>query len=108
MSPFNFDSQSVGLVERIWNKIGAPSVMLAVMVLFAAGYFPSPITRMEAAIAAHQTDTARQLHESRKQTRLMFEVCMSQAKPERCGAALFDPDRVDAPKAALGPSAPHP
>ena len=108
MSPFNFDSQSVGLVERIWNKIGAPSVMLTVMVLFAAGYFTSPITRMEAAIAAHRAETALQLEEARKQTRLLFEVCMSQAKPERCGAALFDPDRVDAPKAGLVPSAPHP
>ena len=108
MSPFNFDSQSVGLVERIWNKIGAPSVMLTVMVLFAAGYFTSPITRMEAAIAAHRAETALQLEEARKQTRLLFEVCMSQAKPERCGAALFDPDRVDAPKAALAPSVPRP
>ena len=108
MSPIQFDSQSVGLVERIWNKIGAPAIVLVVLFLFYAGYFTSPITRMESAFAAHQTDTARQLHESRKQTRLMFEICMSQAKPERCGAALFDPDRVDAPKAALVPSSPRP
>lgn len=108
MSPFNFDSQSVGLVERIWNKVGAPSLVLAVLFMFYSGHLSSPLTRVEAAIAAHRAETALQLEEARKQTRLMFEVCMSLAKPERCGAALFDPDRVDAPKAALVPSSPHP
>ena len=47
MSPIQFDSQSVGLVERIWNKIGAPAIVLVVLFLFYAGYFTSPITRME-------------------------------------------------------------
>ena len=108
MSPIQIDSQSVGLVERIWNKIGAPAIMLAVLTMFTAGWLTSPLTRMEFAIAAHRADTALLLQEARTQTRLMFEVCMSQAKTERCGAALFDPDRVDAPKAALVPSAPRP
>ena len=108
MSPFNFDSQSVGLVERIWNKVGAPSIVLAVLFMFYSGHLSSPLTRVEAAITVHRAETALQLEEARKQTRLLFEVCMSQAKPERCGAALFDPDRVDAPKAAQAQSSPRP
>ena len=108
MSPFNFDSQSVGLVERIWNKVGAPSIVLAVLFMFYSGHLSSPLTRVEAAIAAHRAETALQLEEARKQTRLLFEVCMSQAKPERCGAALFDPDRVDAQTTAQAQSSPRP
>ena len=34
MSPFQFDSQSVGLMERVWNKIGAPAILLVVLFLF--------------------------------------------------------------------------
>ena len=108
MSPFNFDSQSVGLVERIWNKVGAPTIVLAVLFMFYSGHLSSPLTRVEAAIAAHRAETALQLEEARKQTRLLFEDCMSRLAPERCVAALFDPDRVDAPKVALVPSSPRP
>jgi len=108
MSPFNFDSQSVGLVERIWNKVGAPSIVLAVLFMFYSGHLSSPLTRVEAAIAAHRAETALQLEEARKQTRLLFEDCMSRLAPERCVAALFDPDRVDAQTAAQAQSSPRP
>lgn len=108
MSPFNFDSQSVGLVERIWNKVGAPSIVLAVLFMFYSGHLSSPLTRVEAAIAAHRAETALQLEEARKQTRLLFEDCMSRLAPERCVAALFDPDRVDAQTTAQAQSSPRP
>lgn len=68
------------LMERAMLKIGLPTVLVIVGIAFFAGWLPSPLSRMEAAMASHQVATVTLFEEKQRQTHLLRKICFALSK----------------------------
>lgn len=75
MDPAKYD-----IFERAVLKLGLPTLLVFAGLLFFAGWLPSPLTRVETALANHQQTTEFVLIEKQKQTHLLRKICFSLSK----------------------------
>ena len=79
-APENSTVAKYEMVERAILRLGFPTFMVIVGLLFYAGIVGSPVTRIEAMLVPHTTDAKSLLRESRKQTRLLHQMCLVSTK----------------------------
>jgi len=79
--------------ERAILRLGFPTVMVVIGLLFYAGVISSPVTRSEAALNLHTSQSLDLIDEARKHTRLLHRMCLAAAHdPSAClDAATLPP-----------------
>lgn len=77
-----------GLWERVFERYGFPTALVVVGLLFVSGSIASPITENRDALREHIAATNDLANEIRKLVRLQSVLCVKQASPAECIAAL--------------------
>ena len=77
-------------LERFMEKWGFPTTLLLVILLFATGAFPSPLTDNKAMLEAHKSETEKLVNEVRKLVRLQSVMCTTLSKGTDCVMALTE------------------
>ena len=71
--------------ERAILRLGFPTIMVVIGLLFYAGVINSPVTRAEATLNLHTSQSLDLIDEARKHTRLLHRMCLATARsPSEC------------------------
>ena len=78
--------------ERAILRLGFPTIMVVIGLLFYAGIINSPVTRAEATLNLHTSQSLDLIDEARKHTRLLHRMCLATARsPSECLDAVSLP-----------------
>lgn len=81
------------ILERAFLRLGFPTVMVVLLLWLVWGAFDTSITRAEATLNAHVIQSRGALLEARKQTRLLYRMCLVSTEPQKClEAATLPPE----------------
>ena len=92
-SPIPSINEKYDIWERAILRLGFPTIMVVVGLLFYAGVINSPVTRAEATLNLHTSQSLDLIDEARKHTRLLHRMCLAAARsPSEClDAATLPP-----------------